>query len=239
MLTYPRLLLIAALLTAGAARADHQAAESGPAILDVVPPTVTVHAPTGGEVFYGNEEHVVAWTLQETHHADDGHRAIVHANGDTISTADLPSVDGNFQWPWTVPDAVSSASARVTVAARDSFGNTAVADSEIFTILLEDTGAGEAPPAVTALTGARPNPFNPATSVDFRLAAPGRVLLTVHDLRGRNVRTLVDRDLDAGTWSARWNGRDAAGRPLPAAAYLLRLRHAGRDAGVTKVVLLP
>ena len=33
--------------------------------------------------------------------------------------------------------------------------------------------------------------------------------------------------------------RDDAGRPLPAAAYLVRLRHAGRDAGVRKVVLLP
>jgi len=231
--------MVAALLISAPALADRHAADSGPAVLDTEPPALAITAPAGGELVYGNETHTLIWSLQEPHHMSGGHHAYVRANGDTLSATQFPSIDGQAFWSWTVPDSVSSASARLTVAARDSFGNLAVLDSETFTILMQDTAVDPVPMAVTALTGARPNPFNPATSVDFRLAAPGRALLTVHDLRGRNLRTLVDRDLDAGAWTARWDGRDQAGRPVPAAAYLLRLRHAGRDAGVVKVVLLP
>ena len=48
-------------------------------------------------------------------------------------------------------------------------------------------------PAVTAsrLVSAAPNPFNPMTMIAFEVAAPGRCELTVHDVRGRLVRTLV------------------------------------------------
>jgi len=234
----PLFVLALSLLSAASARADRHAADSGPAVVDVRPPVVAITAPAGGETFYGLEEHILSWSLQETHHLAGGHSASVLGNGQPVSSATFPDADGPHAWTWTVPD-VSSGTAVLAVAVTDSFGNTTVAESESFRILLADTGAGEAPPAATALTGARPNPFNPATSVDFALAGEGRALITVHDLRGRTVRTLLDRDLGAGRWTARWDGRDDDGRALPAAAYLVRLRHAGRDAGVRKVVLLP
>ncbi len=43
-----------------------------------------------------------------------------------------------------------------------------------------------------------PNPFNGATKITFSIAAAGRVLMTVHDLLGRSVASLVDGPLDAG-----------------------------------------
>ena len=77
--------------------------------------------------------------------------------------------------------------------------------------------------AATRITAVAPNPFNPVTSVRFRLEAPGRAQLAVFDPRGRLVARLLDRDLAAGEHEATWRGSDAAGRSVPSGVYLLRL----------------
>lgn len=238
MVRIPLSALLLMLLSALPVRAERHAADSGPAVLDALPPVVTLHVPAGGEIYYGNDQQELSWTVQETHHAPVGHTARVTAAGDTVSVQAFASQDGVHTWDWDVPD-VSAGDARLAVTHADSFGNRTTAVSEPFIILLQNTGVGDAPPAVGGLTGARPNPFNPATVLDFALAADGPARLTVHDLRGRTVRTLLDRPLGAGRWSVRWDGRDDGGRALPAAAYLARLNHAGRNIGVRKVVLLP
>jgi len=80
-----------------------------------------------------------------------------------------------------------------------------------------------AAPARTRLAAPHPNPFNPQTEVAFDLARRDRVSLTVHDLRGRRVATLLDGDLEPGRHVARWDGRDADGRMAPSGIYFLRL----------------
>ena len=111
--------------------------------------------------------------------------------------------------------------------------------AQIEIVLLEGTGASDDPPAASRLSGAEPNPFNPSTTLEYALASPGRAVLTVHDVRGRLVRTLVDGRMPAGTRSVEWDGRDDAGRPLAGGAYVARLVHDGRPVMSRKVVMLP
>ena len=54
-----------------------------------------------------------------------------------------------------------------------------------------------------------------------------RVRLSVHDVRGRLVRSLSDQQLAAGRHEIRWDGRDAAGARVAAGVYFFRLRAAG------------
>jgi hypothetical protein len=70
-----------------------------------------------------------------------------------------------------------------------------------------------------ALSQNYPNPFNPTTTVRFDLPEETQVLLTVHDMLGRTVATLVDADLPGGSHQVRW---DATG--FPSGPYLLRIR---------------
>ena len=84
-----------------------------------------------------------------------------------------------------------------------------------------------ATPLATRLVGAHPNPFNPSTTVEFTLGAPGRVALDLLDVEGRRVRRLVDGLLPAGRHAALWDGRDEAGRLQASGVYLAQLRHAG------------
>lgn len=70
---------------------------------------------------------------------------------------------------------------------------------------------------------ARPNPFNPSTEIAFDLPARQHVRLVVYDPAGRHVATLVDTALPAARHTARWKGRDHAGRTVAAGTYLYRL----------------
>jgi hypothetical protein len=67
-----------------------------------------------------------------------------------------------------------------------------------------------------------PNPFNPTTSIPLQLDASGLVRLTVYDLRGRLVKTLVDRTMEAGAYAIGFDGRG-----LPSGAYHYRLETGG------------
>jgi len=64
-----------------------------------------------------------------------------------------------------------------------------------------------------------PNPFNPTTQIEFNLAEIQHVTLTVYDLMGRLVSTLVDRDYDPGPHSVRFDGSG-----LASGIYLYRLQ---------------
>ncbi|MDO9693416.1 MAG: metallophosphoesterase [Candidatus Latescibacteria bacterium] len=96
------------------------------------------------------------------------------------------------------------------------------------------TGAGDAPHP--RLLAAHPNPFNPRTEVAFDLPAAAVCRLTVFDARGCEVSVLADGPLPAGRHVAAWEGRDAAGRPLPSGVYFLGLR-AGPFSETRKVTL--
>lgn len=104
-------------------------------------------------------------------------------------------------------------------------------------------GAPEHPAAVRPLSGTGipdqfrldqnfPNPFNPSTEIRFALPAEGHVSLALYDLTGRRVRTLIDRAMDAGSYSYHL---DAAG--LSSGVYIYRLQ-SGPFVQVRKLTLM-
>ncbi len=57
------------------------------------------------------------------------------------------------------------------------------------------------------------------TRIPYSIATRGRATLRLLDVHGREVRTLVDSELAAGSHEAIWDGRDGNGRAVPAGAY--------------------
>ncbi|RMG61263.1 MAG: T9SS C-terminal target domain-containing protein [Calditrichaeota bacterium] len=82
-----------------------------------------------------------------------------------------------------------------------------------------------------------PNPFNPETRIRFALPHSERVRLTVYNIRGQRVKTLLEAVLPAGEHQVRWNGTDQSGRPVGSGIYLLRME-AGGFVQTRKMVLL-
>jgi len=64
-----------------------------------------------------------------------------------------------------------------------------------------------------------PNPFNPVTTITFTLSARANVSLKIYDLLGREVATLLDKELPAGNHSQVWNAIN-----IPSGEYLCRLQ---------------
>jgi len=83
-----------------------------------------------------------------------------------------------------------------------------------------------------------PNPFNPKTTLAFTVPADaGRVTLTIHNVNGQVVRTLVDGELGAGPHSVLWEGTDGDGHALASGVYFARLS-AGGQTRTAKMALL-
>ncbi len=82
-----------------------------------------------------------------------------------------------------------------------------------------------------------PNPFNPNTTLRYDLPEQAHVTLTIYDILGRQVRTLIDQFEEAGYRSVIWDGTNDQGEHVGAGVYLYQVR-AGKYAKVRKMVLL-
>jgi hypothetical protein len=80
---------------------------------------------------------------------------------------------------------------------------------------------------ITAGMHASPNPFNPSTTIAYRVATAGRVRLSIYDVRGHRLVTLVDETREAGAHHVTWNGRDAHGATVASGAYFATLEAPG------------
>ena len=82
-----------------------------------------------------------------------------------------------------------------------------------------------------------PNPFNPVTTLRYDLPEDAMVNLTIYDMMGRQVSTLVSSEQSAGYKSVQWNAANDAGAPVSAGLYLYRIR-TGKFVKTHKMVLL-
>ncbi len=98
-------------------------------------------------------------------------------------------------------------------------------------------------PLAFALEQNYPNPFNPSTKISFTIAAPSAVHLTVYNVLGQEVNTLINNTLPAGQYQAVWSGKDNAGRSVSSGVYFYRLDAVGSGGNASfsstrKMVLL-
>ena len=82
-----------------------------------------------------------------------------------------------------------------------------------------------------------PNPFNPVTNIRYDLAKDSLVNISIYDMVGRKVSTLVRSRQSAGYKTVQWNATNDAGEPLSAGLYLYMIE-AGQIRQMKKMVLL-
>jgi len=92
-------------------------------------------------------------------------------------------------------------------------------------------------PRAFALAPNYPNPFNPATTVRFAVPEASVVTIKVYDIFGREVKTLVDKKFQPGSYSVVWNGKTNHGLPAASGAYFVKMQAAG-FIGVRKALFL-
>jgi len=92
-------------------------------------------------------------------------------------------------------------------------------------------------PLMFRLYQSYPNPFNPSTIVEYDLPRKSNVNITVYNVLGQKVRTLVSCTKPAGQHSVEWDGMDNHGRPVTSGVYFYRII-AGEHTETRKMLLL-
>lgn len=101
---------------------------------------------------------------------------------------------------------------------------------------IEADGA-ELPISDFVLYPAYPNPFNPSTTLSFSIPLASHVELSVYNIRGQRIQTLVDGRLEAGYHRYSWNGRDDLGHDVSSGVYIYTLQSDHKIQG-NKIVFL-
>jgi hypothetical protein len=93
------------------------------------------------------------------------------------------------------------------------------------------------PPAKFELFQNYPNPFNPETHLQFALPRDEQVRITIYDLQGQMVRTIVKERKAAGTYQVVWDSRDENGVKVTSGVYFYRIQ-AGEFTMTKKMLLM-
>ncbi len=82
-----------------------------------------------------------------------------------------------------------------------------------------------------------PNPFNPSTTIRFNLPVTKRISLVVYDLLGKEVKTLINGEIENGSHSVMWDGTNNANMPVVSGTYFCTL-HYGNFQKSQKMILV-
>jgi len=144
-----------------------------------------------------------------------------------IETADTAYLDTDYEVDVTV---------YYRLVAYDDGGNASEHSVAIdITVLWADLGI--AIPDEFAIHQNYPNPFNPVTTLRYDLPENGHVNITIYDMLGRQVKTLINEYQDPGYRSIIWDATNDYGKPVSAGMYLYQIQ-AGEYISTKKMVLL-
>ncbi|MDP8204540.1 MAG: FlgD immunoglobulin-like domain containing protein [Candidatus Tenebribacter mawsonii] len=82
-----------------------------------------------------------------------------------------------------------------------------------------------------------PNPFNPETTISFNLSESGKVKLSIYNIKGQKVKTLMDCTTAPGSYDCNWYGKDGQGKSVSSGQYIVKLQYNSKETA-TKIMLL-
>lgn len=96
----------------------------------------------------------------------------------------------------------------------------------------------DTPAVVRASVSARPNPFNPRTTIQWSITRPGPMTVKVFDTRGRLVRTLASESVTTTSGSLVWDGMNERGAGAASGTYLVQVKDSAGQGSTRRVTLL-
>ena len=104
------------------------------------------------------------------------------------------------------------------------------------TFKLSDELSTELIPLDYQLNDAYPNPFNPSTLLSFNIPNNDNINVSIYDMSGRLITTLINEQLEQGEHSVILNGMDHNGNSVSSGVYFYTLH--GKDISLTKKMVM-
>lgn len=164
---------------------------------------------------------------------------LTHGFDDTASTTAYDQSYCIATGPFNVPPGDSVTAAFAIIGGADGASLVASASAARARYQMTPVEDDNTPilPTTYQLNQNYPNPFNPETQINYSLPRSGKVTLTIFNLLGQRIATLVDREQPAGNHTAFWDGATEGGEPVASGVYFYRLKSAGFSQ-VRKMILL-
>jgi hypothetical protein len=183
----------------------------------------TMKAPNGGEILAAGYQYPLIWDLPAEWEATHSDVFWTPDEGETwleIAT----NVPGN-SLTWNLPADMTTETALVRVFVYDEQGLLGYDSSDaVFEITGQFTDAPSSTrPRSFALLQNSPNPFNPRTEINFDLPRDENVNISVYDVKGRLVRTLLSEPMTYGSHKVVWEGEDNHGNRVATGVYYYRI----------------
>ncbi|MCD4818719.1 MAG: FG-GAP-like repeat-containing protein [Candidatus Cloacimonetes bacterium] len=83
-----------------------------------------------------------------------------------------------------------------------------------------------------------PNPFNPSTTISYQLTKQSDVEMSIYNLKGQKIKTLIDNSFEQGNHSVIWNGTEDLDKPVSSGIYFYKLNVNSKAEVVKKCLLL-
>lgn len=143
----------------------------------------------------------------------------------------------SFSYSWITNEAFIVVSAESQEGETDPNFTNAAGFSRLTNEVVGVTEEKELVPQKYSLSQNYPNPFNPTTLISFNLPEASEVSLKIYDVTGKEVKNLINKYMNAGNHSMKWNGRNDSGELLSSGVYLYRIK-AGNFMETKKALLL-
>lgn len=147
-------------------------------------------------------------------------------------------VQGNSFTPETDLDTADTATYywRVKAHADSEFGKIYVFNVAAGPVGVDDGSSGQTLPDKFELFQNYPNPFNPSTSISYSLPVDAHVNISIFNILGQKIQTLVDEEMIAGNHSIIWDGKTSESKSAASGIYFYRIK-AGDFVKTMKMIL--
>jgi len=148
------------------------------------------------------------------------------------STSDINLIP----WHVTGNETTYTMCAYIAVTDSDTSNNRYCKDIDVVLTGVEELSLRRLP-RVFSLSQNSPNPFARSTTMEYGLPRPSQVSIRVFDITGREIKILVNENLEPGFYNAYWDGRNARSEKAPSGVYFLKM-DADTYSMTRKIVLL-
>jgi hypothetical protein len=187
---------------------------------EVADPYISAISPNGGEIWTSGDSEIIRW---ETNLLDNISIALLNEQSLILS---LDTVVASLQaYEWDIPEDLNAGEDYKIRLRSESDSSISGLSQEVFTInssvsIMTDNNI----PDKFTLHQNYPNPFNPTTSIQYELPESMDISLTIYDVSGREIKTLINRIQSAGWYSIDWDGLDSNDNSVDTGIYLARLQ---------------
>ena len=173
------------------------------------------------------------WSIHEFVDTDSLDSFVIYRDGNEVGTVDYTAeADTMF-----METGLSAGEYDYTVAAVYAFGTSDQCDPVSVMVEIVPNDDFDKAPVKTALTGNYPNPFNPETTIKYTLKNDSNVNITIYNIKGQKVKTLLNKFDTAGNHEIVWNGKSDTGHNVGTGVYFYKMT-TGKYTKINKMTLL-